>query len=147
METRISIGLQSGGPDNSFMWPKVHLVKMLEKHCARNYAESVDHFALVLRVSGAFDDFGSEAIERIRLARVQRTISADIVVPEDRWRGLTETGLKAYLAQQVRAALESCVAKQRKAKLPIEGTALLRDVDRGIAEFLATATPRAPWTA
>jgi hypothetical protein len=143
--TEITIGQQSGGPDDGLMWPAVHLYMTLEKHCTAKYAPAIDHFALVLRVSGAFADFGPEAIERIRRRRPARCITADIVVPVRRWQGKSEKQRKKYLAAQVRTALEMCVARLRKDKEEVDDAAFFANVDDAIAEFLRTETPHQPW--
>jgi hypothetical protein len=143
--TSISIGQQSGGPEDGFGWPKVHLYMMLEKHCTGNYCQAIDHFGLVLRVSGALDDFGPEAIERIRRHRPSRRITVDIVVPVSRWKGKSEDDCKHYLAGKVRLALEMCVARLKKDRETIDDLALFADVDAGIAEFLSSPTPHEPW--
>ena len=145
MVTRISIGQDSGGPDDGLMWPKVHLYKMLERHCQASYCAAIDEFALVLRVSGAFQDFGPEAIERLRRSRTGRYISVDIVVPEHVWRHKDERTLKEYLADRVRAALAVCVARLKRDKEPVDEATLFRDVDEAIGAFLAATTPRTPW--
>lgn len=141
----ISIGLHSGGPEDGLTWPKVHLYKMLAKHCTRTYSPAIDQFSLVLRVSGKFGDFGPEAIERIRRRRPARYITADIVVPVRRWKGKTEGELKKYLAAKVRSGLELLVARLKKDKEEIDAVAFFADVDAGIAEFLRTRTPHRAW--
>ncbi|HKA07330.1 MAG TPA: ankyrin repeat domain-containing protein [Gemmataceae bacterium] len=143
--TEISIGQQSGGPADPFMWPKIHLYMMFEKHCTANYCPTVDKFALVLRVGGSIDDFGPEAIERIRRRRPDRYITVDIVVPVERWKGKREGAIKKYLAEKVRSALESCVARLKKDKEALDDEALLTAVDTAIEEFLTTPTPHKPW--
>lgn len=143
--TEISIGQQSGGPGDPFMWPKVHLYHMLEKHCRANYCPAIDHFALVLRVSGSLDDFGPEVIERIKRRRPARYITADIVVPVECWKGKRETTIKEYLGEKVRSALEMCVARLKKDKETVDAESLFADVDKAIEEFLATPTPQKPW--
>ncbi|OAI54312.1 hypothetical protein AYO44_15165 [Planctomycetaceae bacterium SCGC AG-212-F19] len=142
--TVISIGQQSGGGD-PLKWPKVHLAMMFEKHCTRTYCPAIAEFALVLRVSGTFDDFGPEAIERLRRQRSARVITVDMVVPIPRWQGKKEAELKRYLAKRVREALEVCVARLKKDKEAVKEAALFADVDAAIAEFLSSKTPHKPW--
>ncbi len=142
--TEISIGQQSEGGDR-LMWPKVHLYHLLKQHCTASYCPAIREFALVLRVSSSADEFGPEAIERIRRRRPARYITADIVVPFARWVDKTEQQLKEYLAERVRRALEMCVARLKKDKEVVEEAALFKHVDAAIAEFLQTPTPHRPW--
>jgi hypothetical protein len=140
----ISIGLQAGEPDDAFGWPKSHLYKLFEKHCSSTYCPAIKEFALVLRVCGSIWDFGPEAIERIRRRRADRCITVDIVVPVTRWHGKTEQQIKEYLAVQVRRALELCVARLKKDKEKLDDSAMFKDVDAAIVEFLYTQTPHHP---
>ena len=140
----ISIGQQSGGGD-PLMWPKVHLAMLFEQHCTRDYCPAIKEFALVLRVSGTFDDFGPEAIERLKRLRQRGVITVDIVVPISQWEGKSEVKLKKYLAERVRQALEMCVARLEEDKEKIDRTGLFADVDAAVAELLRTRTPHRPW--
>jgi hypothetical protein len=142
--TEISIGQQSEGGDR-MGWPKVHLYHMLLKHCTASYCPTIDHFALVLRCSSSADEFGPEAIERIRRRRPARYITADIIVPLARSVDKTEKQIKEYLAARVRLALEMCVARLKKDKEMVADVALFEHVDTAISEFLSTATPHKVW--
>jgi hypothetical protein len=142
--TEISIGQQSEGGDR-LGWPKVHLYHMFQKHCKARYCATIDHFALVLRCSSSAEEFGPEAIERIRRRRAARYITADIVVPFAPWREKTEKQLKKHLAAQVRRALEICVARLKKDKEEVDEVAFFEHVDAAIAEFLRTSTPHKVW--
>ncbi len=142
--TEISIGQQSEGGDR-LGWPKVHLYHMLKKHCTASYCPTIDHFALVLRCSSSREEFGPEAIERIRRRRPARYITADIVVPFAPWLDKTEKQLKKYLAAQVRRALEICVVRLEKDKEEVDKVAFFEHIDAAIAEFLSTPTPHKVW--
>lgn len=143
--TEITIGQDSGGPSDPFMWPTAHLYHLFEKHCGAIFCPAIDQFALVLRISGRLADFGPEAIERIRRRRPGRYITADIVIPVERWKGKRESAIKKYLAEKVRSALEMCVAKLKKDKETVDDEAMFAAVDRAIEEFLTTPTPRKAW--
>jgi len=134
----ISIGAQCGGPyDGGLGTLKVDLYKLLVRHCKRTYCPGVDHFALLLNISGSIDQFGPGGIQRIRRSKKKRYIAADIVVPESAWQGRTVDALKAYLSAQVREALSACIARIRKDKDPIDAERLLVRVDKAIAQFKA----------
>jgi hypothetical protein len=110
-----------------------------------SYCPTIDHFALVLRCSSSADEFGPEAIERIRRRRPARYITADIVVPLAASLDKTEKQIKEYLAARVRLALEMCVARLKKDRDVVVDMALLEHVDAAIAEFLRTPTPHKVW--
>jgi hypothetical protein len=139
----ISIGEQAGGPeDGGLARLKVSLYQLLFRHCRRTYCPTVDHFALVLRVSGSLDKFGREGIERIRRNRKQRYIGADIVVPEEAWRSRTQKQLKVYLADQVRHALRLCVLRIQNDGDELDERRLLGQVEKAIVKFLHTPIDR-----
>ena len=142
--TEISIGQQSEGGDR-LGWPKVHLYHMLKKHCTAKYCPTIGHFALVLRCSSSADEFGPEAIERIRRRRSAGYITADIIVPLAVSLDKTEQQIKEYLAARVRLAMEMCVARLKKDKEVVDDVALFEHVDAAIAEFLHTPTPHKVW--
>ncbi len=77
----------------------------------------------------------AERIERIRRSKRDRFISAEVVVPVAVWRGRSRNELRDYLASQVRAALQCCVARLRKDKEAVDEARLFADVDTAIAEF------------
>lgn len=148
MATRITIGQQSGGPeDGGVKWAKSHLYKMLQAHCKSDYCPAVDELSLVLRVSGALDDFGPEAIERIRRRRPDRYITADIVIPQSIWQGKTEFEIKEYLACRVRTALQLLAERLQKDKETVAFDVLFSETDNAITQFLSETTPHKPWPA
>jgi hypothetical protein len=148
MATRITIGQQSGGPeDGGVMWAKIHLYKLLQVHCISDYCRAIDELSLVLRVSGSLDDFGPEAIERIRRRRPDRYITAYIVIPQSIWQEKTEIELKRYLASRVRTSLQLLAERLKKDKEPVALDLLLSETDNAITQFLSEPTPHKPWPA
>jgi hypothetical protein len=132
----ISIGLQSGGPENGGLSKlKVDLRRLFDQHCRSSYCPTVAHYALLLRVDGTFDKFGEEGIERIRRSKRDRDISADIIIPEAVWRGRSRNELRDYLARQVRAAVQMCVARLQKDKETVDEFRLFAGIDAAIGEF------------
>ncbi len=135
----ISIGAQGGGPLGHL---KVNLFRAFERHCRAVYCPAIDDFALVLRLSGGYEDFGPEAIERLKRRRPSRYITVDIVVPVEAWIDLTRNEQKAYLARQCRTALAMCVDRLKKDKEQVDEEMFFHDVDTAIAEFLADPESR-----
>jgi hypothetical protein len=135
----ISIGAQGGGPLAQL---KVDLFLALERHCRAVYCPAIDEFALVLRLSGAYQDFGPEAIECLKRRRPSRYITVDIVVPVQAWIDVARNEQKAYLARQCRAALTMCVDRLKKDKEQVNEELFYHNVDNAIAEFLADPESR-----
>ncbi len=130
----ISIGAQGGGPLGHL---KVDLFLAFERHCRAVYCPAIDEFALVLRLSGPYEDFGPEAIERLKRRRPSRYITVDIVVPVQAWVDLSRQEQKIYLARQCRAALAKCVERLKKDKEKVNEELFYHNVDTAIVEFLA----------
>ena len=132
----ISIGVQSGGPEDGGLGDiKIDLWRLFVRHCCSSYCSAVDHYALALRIDGEFQKFGDEGIEQIRRGKRERYIGADIIVPEPVWRSRSRNELRDYLARQVRAALQSCVARLRKDKEAVDESRLFGEIDMAICEF------------
>ncbi len=133
----ISIGAQSGGPrDGGLGSLKVDLWRALSAHSKSSHCAAVNHYALALRISGPFSDFGAEGIEKIRRSKQEAYIGADIVVPETRWTTFSEADARVYLVRVVREAICACLARLRKDREPADEAALLAEVDAAIADFL-----------
>jgi hypothetical protein len=132
----ISIGEQVGGSEDGGLGDlKIDLWRLFVKHCRSSYCSAVAHYGLALRVNGDSHQFGKEGIDHIRRNQKKRYIGADIVIPDAVWKNLLRNELRDYLARQVRTALQSCVARLRKDKEPVEEERLFAEVDIAIAEF------------
>jgi hypothetical protein len=132
----ISIGVQSGGPEDGGLGDiKIDLWRLFVQHCRSSYCPVVAHYALALRIGGEFVAFSPEGIEKIRLSRRDRFVGADIVIPQAVWRDRTRNELRDYLARQVRAALQNCVARLRKDKETVDEARLFGEIEAAICEF------------
>src|SRR5437870_4871758 len=80
------------------------------------YFETVQRFSIFLRVSGSIWKFESEGPERLRYGRRRNEITIDLVIPENRWRGVASRAFRVYLKHQVKICFESLVARARKEK-------------------------------
>jgi hypothetical protein len=133
----ISIGAQCGGPrDGGLGTLKIDLWRALCESCTSSHSTAVNHYALALRISGPFTDFGSEGVEMVRRSKKDAYIGADIVVPEARWSRFSEADARVYLARVIREALCACLERLRKDKEPADDVALLSEVDAAITKFL-----------
>ena len=132
----ISIGVQNGGPKDGGLGDiKIDLWRLFVRHCQSSYCPAVAHYALVLRIDGEFQKFGQEGIERIRRSKRDHDIGAEIIIPESVWQERSRNELRDYLAAQVRAALQSCVARLRKDKETVDEPRLFTEIDAAISEF------------
>ena len=123
---------------------KVELWRALRETCRESYCPAIDEYALVLRISGTLDDYGPEAIERIKRRRPDRYITADIIIPESVWRPLTLKQSSDYLAKRVREAIVACADRLSQDREVIDTPALLAEVDAGIQQFRSGVGGNAP---
>jgi hypothetical protein len=139
MPSIISIGAQQGGAEPCLIGGlKVSLYRALAKHLTSTHCEAIDEYAIVLRVDGTLDRFGEESITRLRFAKSNRYITADIQIPESVWQPMNESQTKTYLATQVRAAISMFVARLNKEKYAVAEKFLWPEIDAAIVEFMGT---------
>jgi hypothetical protein len=139
MPNVISIGCQQGGPEPCYISDlKVELYRVLKKHVTSTHCLEIDEYGLVLRVDGSIDKFGDEGLTRLRFAKARRYITLDIQIPEKVWKPMTKAQTKAYLATQVRAAIETCVERLVKDKCSVNKHALKGQLDAGFNDYLET---------
>ncbi len=137
MSSIISIGAQIGGPEPCVIRDlKVNLYRALAKHLTSTHCEAVDEYAIVLRVDGAIDNFGEEGITRLRFAKSNRYITADVQIPASVWKPMNESETKSYLATQVRAVISMFVARLTKEKYAVAEKFLWSEFDVAITEFM-----------
>ncbi|GAB1406110.1 hypothetical protein MASR1M8_00290 [Thermomonas brevis] len=134
----ISIGCEAGGPEARLPCElKVALYQALAKHVISTHCASIDEYALVLRIDGSLAKYGQEGVHRVRLLKSRRYMSADIHVPELRWKQATHEHLKAYLCDQIRAALEACVQRLQKDRIAVAEIPFFSQVDAAMQEYTA----------
>jgi len=133
----ISIGVQSGGPkDGDIGVIKLDLYKAFNENCKSTYCEAVDEYGPVIRVDGSIRKFGDEGITRLRFAKKQRSITADIQIPESVWQPKSRNEIRDYIASKIRESITIFVARIQKDKIEVDEVQLFRDVDAGIKQFL-----------
>ncbi len=115
---------------------KVPLYQSLAKHVSASHCEAIDEYAIVLRVDGSLDQFGAEGISRLRFAKSARSITVDVQIPGAIWKPLSQSNLMKYISQQVRLALQSCVARLRRDGYAVEECDLFAEVDSAINDYL-----------
>jgi hypothetical protein len=134
----VSLGCEAGGPEAAGVCRlKVPLYQALERHVTSSHCTTIDRYALVLRIDGSLASYGEEGIARLRLQAARRCITADIQVPQAKWQSLAQTELRAYLAQQVQAALGACVSRLSRDKHYVAEERLRAEVQAACVEYLA----------
>jgi hypothetical protein len=137
MQSIISIGAQMGGPEPCFIGCfKVSLYQALERHISSTHCSAIDEYSIVLRIDGTLNKFGEEGITRLRFAKTNRYITADVQIPESVWRPMDKHESKLYLATQVKATISLFVTRLIKDKYSVAEKSLWSEIDAAIVEFL-----------
>ncbi len=138
MHSVISIGCQIGGPEPCSIGDlKVLLCRLLAAHVTSTHCSAIDEYALVLRVDGSLDKFGSEGLARLRFAKARRYITLDIQIPEAVWKPMSEVETRQYLVKQVGAAIAACIGRLVKDRYTVHRLALQGELDTAFAEYLS----------
>lgn len=127
---RVTLGVQSGDLASSeAMRPSfMPLRRFLDERCRGAYCDWVDEFAIVLRISGSLWSFEGEGVQKIRLSRKGRYVTADYVVPESRWKGAGLRDLKAYTFSAVTNTLVEMCDKLKDAGAVVKSDELFMDL-------------------
>jgi hypothetical protein len=71
----------------------------------------------------------------MRFAKKQRYITLDIQIPMACWKPLDDSGLRLYLARQVRSAIELCIARLRSDGHAVDELRLMAEIDAAISDY------------
>ena len=133
----VSLAGEMGGPEGNVHSYVLELRGLLERYCNGPYKE-VKGFALILRIDGSIKKYGAEGVDRIRRRKKDEYITADICIPERRWKGVSAEEFSRYLSSAVKSALRTCVAYLKKQKVEVDEHRLLLDYGEAEAEFLGS---------
>jgi len=134
----VSLAYESGGPDVNIQPHILRLRELLETFCKGPYSHEVQGFALVLRIDGCMKTYGCEGVDRIRRSKQDKYITADICIPEKRWKGVSAREFSRYLSSAVKSALEVCGTYLRQHKVDVDFESLLLDYSEAEAKLLGT---------
>ena len=134
----ISLAYEAGGPDVDIQPHIVRMRKLLETYCKGPYSDEVQGFALVLRIDGCIKTYGCEGVDRIRRRKQDKYITADICIPEKRWKRVSAAEFSRYLSSAVKSALEVCGNYLRRHKVDVDVERLLLDYGEAEAKLLGT---------
>jgi hypothetical protein len=135
----ITLGVQSSGDDDRTGGHVLELRKLLAAHCKGPYSDEISEFALVLRVGGNMQEFDFEGCERIRRNRKDRYITVDLGFPSRKWRGVSDTEIRRYLADIVETGLLCCLHRLKKDGVKVHEAKLMNDFTNVKQDFLPNA--------
>ena len=132
----VTLGVQTSGDDDRTDKHVLELRKLLAASCKGPYSEEIVEFALVLRIGGNMQDFNLEGFERIRRNREDKYITVDLGFPSRRWKGVTDSEIRRYLADIVETGLLCCVHRLKKDKVKVHDVSLMNDFTKVKRHFL-----------
>ncbi|SRR6266480_2278438 len=132
----VTLGVQSSGDDDCTHKHVLKLRKLLAACCKGPYSEEISEFALVLRIGGNMQDFDLEGCERIRRNRKDKYITVDLGFPSRRWKGVTDSEIRRYLADIVETGLLCCLHRLKKDKVKVHEVSLMNDFTKVKRHFL-----------
>ena len=132
----ITLGVQSSGDDDRTAKHVLEFRKLLAASCKGPYSEEISEFALVLRIGGKMQEFDFEGCERIRRNRRGKYITIDLGFPSRRWRGVTDSEIRRYLAETVETGLLCCLHRLKKDKTKVREASLMNDFTKVKQHFL-----------
>jgi hypothetical protein len=132
----ITLGMQTSGDDDRTGEHVVELRKLLAAYCNGPYSDEIAEFALVLRVGGKMQEFDFEGCERIRRNRKGRYITVDLGFPSRKWRGVSDSVIRGYLADIVETGLLCCLHRLKKDKAKVQEAKLMNDFTNVKKDFL-----------
>lgn len=136
----LQISAQYGGREGVEHIVPLHqaLNRLSKQHMGGDYCTSLDTLAVIFRVAGSVNDFaGGEGLENLQVSRKDKFISIDLVIPQTRWRDLTAAGLRAYVAEGVRASVARLIEEAAAMGEFKNKTALTEDFEAVMSAFEA----------
>jgi hypothetical protein len=136
MTDTITLGVQSSGDDDRTGELVLELRRLLAARCKGPYSDEISEFALVLRIGGKMQEFDFEGCERVRRNRKDRYITVDVGFPSRKWRGVSDSEIRRYLADIVETGLLCCLHRLKKDKARVHEAKLMNDFTNVKQHFL-----------
>lgn len=121
-------GEYGGSMSDDVLWPmQRRLNELFEFRMRRDYGTSVVLLAIGLRVSGAIQDFGSQAPGRLVHRQKDKSLEIDLTIPRSAWEDKPLDEVRTYLGDGLRATFS--VLKERLAKIDKEADIVAWELD------------------
>ena len=103
-----------------------------QKQDSSDYCKTHEYFAIIFRVSGKHQDFGSEGAELLEKVRGENVYTIDLAIPEERWQNKIDEQLRVYIAEGVRACYQMLKEKVMTLDEVIDEDRLDQDFEYGM---------------
>lgn len=137
----ITLGADVGGKDAHGATHEyvLSLRRLLQQKCVGPYGDTVNEFALVLRIDGAVQAWGKCGAGNAAFQRKGAVATADIFVPVSAWSARDSANIRKVLAAGVVGAIEALAELSERKKIDIAIDRLRRDVGDVATEFSASS--------
>lgn len=110
--------------------------RVFGQYCKKQYTEEVEAFSIVLRASGKVADFQFEGCDAVKVIRSMNIVTADLGIPEERWRGPDQEFLP-YFTDQIWDCVEACIELLEKKGKKVDREGLREDYQKATVAFLS----------
>lgn len=133
----ITLGADVGGKDAHIATHEhvLALRNFLRQECMGPYSDTIQEFALVLRIDGSVQSWGKVGIDNIAFKKRKSYITADIFMPQEVWITQDVVSLRDFLGTEVKKAMLMIGEYAKKQKVSISLDVLSCDLDRAIEKF------------
>lgn len=138
VNNKITLGVQSGNPEASDAMRPVFfpLRGILYNYCSDIYCHEIKEFSILLRVNGSISKFEGEGVQKIRINRKGSYITADFVIPEEKWNGVDISKINSYLSSGILDVINKMCCHLDSLKIEIDKLKIKRDINIAISKFL-----------
>lgn len=125
----------SESADEKF-WPfHRQLNDLFDKFAPNTYSKIIDDIAIIFRVSGEVQDFGTEGPERLLFRKKERYIVIDLTFPKRDWKKQRSATLRRDISAAVRAAFALLIDRLSHDDKTCRVDLLLADFEKAMQLF------------
>jgi hypothetical protein len=119
---------------------ETRLFKLFRKYIVGNYLKTLDELCIILRVSGAGNDFGGgDGPELLRFQKKYRYIKIDLVIPQSKWDKVPPEEIKLSFTKGVCSCFHLLIQRAEKEGELLDKESFVGAFNKCIALFLADA--------
>ena len=114
----IQVSAQYGDHNSTKIIRPFHkrLNDLLEEVVVETYFKAIVKLSIVLRVPGEFWKFNGEGPQKLKYMKKQKEITIDFVIPESKWKPVSEIEFSSYIENGIRQCFELFLERAKKEK-------------------------------
>ena len=136
----VQVSAQYGGSKvDGIFWPlQKKMNESLSKYLVGGYFKSISKVAIVLRVSGEIWKFFPAGPGELKYKKKSNTITIDLVLLENQWKGVDLKEVAGTLVEGVRNSFRLMIEKSKEVGELENESRLVEDVEVALKDFLAS---------